>query len=133
MGLPNTLAGLVGMIIFIVFIVSIAASDVYPDQTQGITSAQNNFINNLNSSVNTTVPNQGFWGTILGLTGLDGVYNFITNFFSMIVSFIILVGGYILLLFGIATTIPVEFAVFFVLIASSGIIYVLKLIFMSGD
>jgi hypothetical protein len=133
MGLPNTLAGLVGIIIFIVFIVAISAPDVYPDQTAQITSSQTNFINNFNNSVNTSTPNPGFWGTILGLTGLDGIYNFITNFFSMIVSFVILVGGYILLLFGIATTIPSEFAVFFVLIASSGIIYVLKLIFMSGD
>jgi len=135
MGLPQSLAGIVGFLIFIIFIVSISASDVYPDQTKQITDSQNNFIANFNKTVNTTASqeNPGFWGTILGLTGLDGIYNFITNFFSMIVSFVIMVGGYILLFFGISTTIPSEFYVFFALLGSGLIIAVVKLIFLSGD
>lgn len=135
MGFPQTLSGIVGILIFVIFIVSISASDVYPDQTKKITGAQNNFIANFNSSVNTTATaeNPGFWGTILGFTGLDGIYNFITNFFSMIVSFVIMVGGYILLFFGIATTIPSDFYVLFALIGSGLIIAIVKLIFFSGD
>ena len=135
MGLPQSLAGIVGFLIFIIFIISISASDIYPDQTKSITDSQNNFINNFNKSVNTTATqgNIGFWGTVLGITGLDGIYNFITNFFSMIVSFIIMVGGYILLFFGIATTIPSDFYVFFALIGSGLIIAIVKLIFLNGD
>lgn len=135
MGLPQSLAGIVGFLIFVIFIVSISASDVYPDETEKITDAQNNFIANFNNSVNATASseNQGFWSTILGFTGLDGIYNFITNFFSMIVSFIIMVGGYILLFFGIATTIPSDFYVFFALIGSGLIIAIVKLIFLNGD
>jgi len=133
MGLPNSLSGMLGFLIFIVFIVAIAATDVYPDETQAITSAQNNFIANFNNSVNTTAENPGFWGTVLGITGLDGIYNFITNFFSMIVSFVILVGGYLLLFFGISTALPTEFYVLFAIFGSSLIIGIVKLIFFSGD
>lgn len=135
MGLPNTLAGIVGMLIFIIFIISISASDVYPDQTKSITDAQNNFIENFNNSVNSTAStnNPGFWGALMGFTGLDGIYDFIINFFSMIVSFVIMVGGYILLFFGIATTIPSDFYVFFALIGSGLIIAVVKLIFLNGE
>lgn len=133
MGLPQSLAGIVGFLIFIIFIVSISASDIYPDQTKQITDSQNNFIANFNNSVNTTAVNPGFWGTVLGLTGLDGIYNFITNFFSMIVSFVIMVGGYILLFFGIAATIPSDFYVFFALMGSGLIIAIVKLIFLNGD
>lgn len=135
MGVPHTLAGIVGFLIFVIFIVALSASDVYPDQTQAITSAQNNFIANFNNSVNVTASseNEGFWGTILGFTGLDGIYNFVINFFSMIVSFVIMVGGYILLFFGIATSIPSDFYVFFALIGSGLIIAIVKLIFLNGD
>jgi len=135
MGLPQSLAGIVGFLIFVIFIVSISASDVYPDQTQQITDAQNNFIANFNNSVNMSASNenQGFWGTLMGITGLDGIYNFITNFFSMIVSFVIMVGGYILLFFGIATTIPSDFYVFFALLGSGLIIAIAKLIMLNGE
>jgi len=135
MGLPNTLAGIIGLLIFVIFIVAISASDIYPAETTRITSAQNNFIANFNNSVNATASqeNQGFWGTILGFTGLDGIYNFITNFFSMVVSFVIMIGGYILLFFGIATSVPSDFYVFFALIGSGLIIAVVKLIFLNGD
>jgi len=135
MGLPNTLAGIVGMLIFVIFIVAISASDIYPAETKSITTAQNTFINNFNKSVNSTASqeNPGFWGTVLGITGLDGIYNFITNFFSMIVSFMIMVAGYILLFFGIAVSVPSDFYVFFALMGSGLIIAVLKLIFMNGE
>lgn len=135
MGLPNTLAGIIGVLIFIIFIVAISASDIYPADTARITNAQNNFIANFNNSVNATASqeNPGFYRWVLGLTGLDGVYNFVTNFFSMIVSFVIMVGGYILLFFGIATSIPSDFYVFFALIGSGLIIAIVKLIFLNGD
>lgn len=135
MGLPNTLAGIVGFLIFIIFIVAISASDVYPSQIKTITDSQNNFIANFNNSVNATASgsNQGFWGTILGLAGLDGIYSFIVNFFSMIVSFVIMVGGYILLFFGIAVTIPSDFYVFFALMGSGLIIAIAKLIMLNGE
>lgn len=134
MGLPNSLAGIVGFLIFVIFIIAISASDVYPDQTAKITSAQNNFIANFNNSVNSTATtqNEGFWGIIMGATGLDGIYTFITNFFSMITSFIIMVGGYILLFFGIATTLPGDFYIFFALLGSNIIIAIVLLIFFSG-
>lgn len=134
MGLPTSLSGVVGFLIFIIFMIAISASDVYPDQTAKITSAQNNFIANFNNSVNATASNEnpGFWGTVLGLTGLDGIYNFITNFFSMIVSFVIMVGGYILLFFGIATTLPSDFYILFAIFASNAIIAIVLLIFLSG-
>jgi len=135
MGLPQSLAGIVGFLIFIIFIVSISASDIYPDETKRITDAQNNFIANFNNSVNSSASsgNSGFWGIIMDFTGLDGIYNFITNFFSMIVSFIIMVGGYILLFFGISTTIPSDFYVFFALIGSGLIIAIAKLIMLNGE
>lgn len=135
MGLPASLSGIVGFLIFVIFIIAISASDVYPDQTAKITSAQNNFISNFNNSVNTTASssNQGFWGFIMGATGLDGIYTFIVNFFSMITSFIIMVGGYIGLFFGIATTLPSDFYVLFAIVGSSLIIAIVKLVFLSGD
>lgn len=135
MGLPTTLSGMIGFLIFIMFIIAISASDVYPDQTKQITDAQNNFIANFNSTINqtATADNPGFWGTVLGITGLDGIYNFITNFFSMIVSFVIMVGGYILLFFGVSTTLPKEVYVLFAIFGSSLIIGIVKLIFFSGD
>lgn len=135
MGLPSSLSGIVGFLIFVIFIISISASDVYPDQTASITNAQNNFIANFNNSVNTTASteNQGWFDRAMGALGLDGIYSFITNFFSMVVSFIIMVGGYILLFFGIAGTIPSDFYVLFALMGSGLIIAVVKLVFLSGD
>lgn len=135
MGLPTTLSGMIGFLIFVIFIIAISASDVYPDKTKQITDAQNNFIANFNNSVNSTASseNNGFWDTILGFTGLDGIYNFIINFFSMVVSFIIMVGGNILLFFGISTSLPTEIYVLFAIFGSSLIIGIVKLIFFRGD
>lgn len=136
MGLPTTLAGISGFIIFIVFVVAISASDLYPAQSQIIVDSQNEFYDNLNRTTNiTATPEEspGFWRTIFGLVGLDGIYVFITNFFSMLVSFIVLQVGYVFLFFGIAGTIPPEFYLLFAILGMSAIIAILKLIFMSGD
>lgn len=135
MGLPTTLSGMIGFIIFIIFIIAISASDVYPDETKSITDTQNRFLASMNKTTNSTATadNPGFWGTILGITGLDGIYNFITNFFSMLVSFMIMVIGYTGLFLLIPSTLPTEFLVIFVILASSIIIGILKLVFFNGD
>jgi len=133
MGLPTTLSGIVGFILFVIFLLSISVSDIYPDQTKSITDAQSNFLNTMNTTKNSTATNPGFWGTVMGITGLDGIYNFITNFFSMIVSFMIMVIGYTGLFLLIPLTVPAEFLVIFIILVSYVIIAILKLIFLNGE
>ena len=135
MGLPGTLAGIVGMIIFIIFMIGISASDIFPDESQKVRIAQEDFTNALNrstSSVNST-SEVGFVSKLLGAVGLDGIYDFIRNFLSMLVAFIVMVVQYLLLFIGITTILPSEFYVFFALISSGLIIAIIKLVFLSGD
>lgn len=123
------------MIIFIVFIMGMSAGDMFPDESQKIINSQNDFIKSLNQSMNTsqTQSEIGFWGNIRGALGIDGIYDFIRNFFSMLVSFIVMLVQYLFFFIGISQILPTEFYVFFALICSGLSIAILKLIFLAGD
>jgi hypothetical protein len=116
-------------------IIGLSATDLYPDESNKVIASQNTFYSNLNSSTNSTTSTTagGFWSSLFGIAGLDGIYNFIINFFSILISFIVMIVSYLLLLIGISTTLPKEFYVFFALMGSSMIIAIVKLIFLSGD
>jgi hypothetical protein len=139
MGLPTTLAGIAGFLIFVVLIIGMSASDLYPNETAKIQQTQDNYLNALNISTNTSAPAApaSFWdnpiASVLNLVGLDGIYTAILNFFGMIITFIVMMVGSLFLFMGIASTIPAEVAVFFAIIASSAIIAIVKLIFLSGE
>jgi len=135
MGFPTTLFGVFGFIIAAIFLIAMSASDLYPDETKAIEDSQDAFINNLNRTANSTITptaDTGFWGTIFGLTGLDGIYTFVTNILSMGISFMIMIVQYILLFFGIAVSIPSEFYVLFILMGMSAIVAIIK-IFLWGE
>lgn len=135
MGFPTTLFGVFGFIIAVIFLIAISASDLYPDETNAIKDSQSAFLENLNKTANSSITpsaDTGFWGTIFGLTGLDGIYTFITNILSMGVSFMIMIVQYILLFFGIATSIPSEFYLLFALMGLSAIVAIIK-IFLWGE
>jgi hypothetical protein len=135
MGLPSTLAGIAGFIIFVIFIIGISATDIYPDETSKIVTSHNNFRAGLNATLNATSSTQsenGFWQNIFGVTGLNGIYNFIVGFMSMVVSFIVMMTQYLLLFIGISATLPTEFYVLFALLMSSSIIAIVLLIFLNG-
>ena len=135
MGFPTTLFGVFGFIIATIFLIAMSASDLYPDETAAIESSQAEFIDNLNQTANSTVTptaETGFWGTIFGLTGLEGIYTFVTNILSMGISFMIMIVQYILLFFGIAVSIPAEFYLLFVLMGMSAIVAIIKL-FLWGE
>jgi hypothetical protein len=135
MGFPTTLAGIAGFLIACMFLIGISATDVFPDETQKIVHSQNDFTNALNRStapVNTS-SDVGFFGSLLGVVGLDGIYDFIRNFLSLLVSFIVMMVQYLLLFIGISTILPTEFYLFFALIISGTVIAIVKLIFIAGD
>jgi Mg2+ and Co2+ transporter CorA len=128
MGLPTTLAGISGFLIFVVLILAISASDLYPDRTAGIRQNQAQFSTYLNATTNQTV-SQGTdaWSAI------TNVFNFITGVFGMIIVFISLEMQYALFFVGIAVILPPEFYVLFALVGSSIIISIIKLLFLAGD
>jgi hypothetical protein len=135
MGLPSTLGGIAGFLIAVIFILGISATDVFPDQSQHIKASQNDFTSALNRS---TAPinsssDVGFFGKLLGSVGLDGIYDFIRNFLSLLVAFIVMIVSYLFLFVGISTILPSEFYLLFALLASASIIALIKLIFLSGD
>ena len=135
MGLPTTLGGLAGFLIAVIFIIGIAATDVFPDESQKIVTSQNDFTIAMNRStapVNSST-DVGFFGKLLGVVGLDGIYDFIRNFLSLLIAFIVMVVSYLLLFMGIATILPTEFYLLFALIISASIIAIIKLIFIAGD
>lgn len=135
MGLPSTLGGIAGFLIAVIFIIGISATDVFPDESQKIVTSQTDFTNALNRStapVNSST-DVGFFGKLLGVVGLDGIYDFIRNFLSLLVAFIVMIVSYLLLFIGIATILPTEFYLLFALIISASIIALIKLIFLSGD
>jgi len=135
MGFPTTLFGVFGFIIAVIFLIAMSASDLYPDETNAIKDSQSVFIENLNKTANSSITptaDTGFWGTIFGLTGLEGIYTFVTNILSMGVSFMIMIVQYILLFFGIAVSIPGEFYLLFILMGMSAIVAIIK-IFLWGE
>jgi purine-cytosine permease-like protein len=135
MGLPSTLGGIAGFIIAIIFLIGISATDLYPNQSKNIVTSQNDFTRALNQSTQTvnSTSDVGFFGRILGVVGLDGIYDFIRNFLSMLVSFIVMMVQYVFMFIGIATILPTEFYLLFALMISGTIIALIKLIFLSGD
>ena len=135
MSLPTTLAGIAGFLITVIFLIGISATDIFPDESQKIVHSQTDFTNALNQSVTpiTTSTDIGFFGSLLGVVGLDGIYDFIRNFLSLLVSFIVMIVSYLFLFIGIATILPTEFYLLFALIISGSIIAIVKLIFIAGD
>ena len=129
MGLPNTLAGNIGLIVFVVFILAYAGQDLFPGETQGLRNSQMQFRTDMNTSLNTSIPvasQEGFWAA------LAGVGNAILNFFSMIVSFIIMIINYEVFFLGIAGLVPAEFYILFFLLQISTMVSIILLIALAG-
>ena len=128
MGLPNTLSGNIGLIVFVVFIIGIAASDIYPDESASVRNAQQDFSGNLNIIINSTSPTaeEGFWNS------LAGVGNYLMNFFDMIISFLYMVIQYEILFISIAAIVPTEFYLLFALLQISTIVSIILLIALAG-
>jgi hypothetical protein len=135
MGIPTTLAGSAGFVIACIFLIGVASTDVFPDQSARIIHSQTDFTNALNQSVAPmdTTTDIGFFGSLLGAVGLNGIYDFIRNFLSLLVSFIVMSMQYVLLFVGISSILPTEFYLFFALIISGSIISIIKLIFIAGE
>ena len=132
MALPQTLAGISGFIIFIAVVLGITAADIFPEQTTNIQDTQTNMINVASSMTNGTQEPSTI-SSILGIVGLDAIYQYITNFLYIMGSFIVLFFQYLLMFLGIALLVPPEFYVFFAVMGMTSIIAILKLIFLSGD
>jgi len=131
--LPNTLSGLAGFFVFVVVILGMTAPDLFPDEAAAIGETQANMVRTAASMTNTTTQEQGALAEALGLGGLEGIYNFVTNYLYLLGSFIVLFFQYLGMFIGIALIVPSEFYVFFGIISISTIIAVVKLIFLSGD
>ncbi len=134
MGLPSTLGGISGFILTIIFIIGMSATDIFPDESQQLKTSELDFANALNR---TTSPGNasdiGFFDKILGVVGLDGIYDFIRNFLSMLVAFVVMSVQALFLFLGIASILPTEFYLFFALITSATITAIIKLVFFSGE
>jgi len=134
MGLPTTLGGIVGFMIATIFIISMSATDIFPDESQKLKTSQMDFANALNRTTSPGEVSQiGFFERMLGVVGLDGIYDFVRNFLSMLVSFIVMSVQGLFLFIGISAVLPMEFYLLFALIMSSLIVALIKLIFLSGD
>lgn len=132
MGLPTTLAGMVGFIIFVVFIVAITVPNLNSQDAITVRNMQNNFVTN--TSVNSSSLNQtsGFWSFIGTVTGLNGVYDFIIGFIQMILNFITLCLAYLGIFTTVFSSVPAVFYVIFLVLASSLIVGIIKLIALRG-
>lgn len=135
MGLPTTLSGMLGFIIFLIFVIALIAPQLHNADASRLNKAQNDFLKNMNSSVNSTSTseNEGFWGLIGNATGLNGIYDFIVGFFQTAISFIILALAYFLAFIGISGIIPPVFYVFFAIFGAGAIVGIVKLIALRGD
>jgi hypothetical protein len=128
MGLPTTLAGLAAFLIFVVLIVSMSASDLYPNQSNGIRATQERFDTYLNATTNQSVSQStDVWSAI------TNVFNFITGIFGMILTFIAGMVQYVLFFLGIVRQLPPEFYILFAIIGSTSIVLIIKLIFLAGE
>jgi len=134
MGMPSTIGGISGFILAVIFVIGMSASDIFPDESQKLKTSELDFANALNR---TTSPGNtsdiGFFERILGVVGLDGIYDFIRNFLSMLVAFVVMSVQALFLFVGIATILPTEFYLFFALMTSATITAIIKLIFLAGD
>jgi len=133
MGLPQTLAGIAGFMIFIVVILGLTAPDVFPDQSAEIVSTQQDITNAARQVTNQSTGEQSIASEILGIAGLDGIYNYISNFLYIIGKFIVIFFQYLAMFLGIALILPPEFYVFFGIMGITTIVAIVKLIFLSGD
>lgn len=134
MGIPSTIGGISGFILAAIFIIGMSATDIFPDESQKLITSELEFANALNRTTSPgNVSDIGIFDKILGVVGLDGIYDFIRNFLSMLVAFIVLSVQALLLFVGIATILPIEFYLFFALMISATITALIKLIFFSGD
>jgi len=133
MGLPQTLAGIAGFMIFIVVILGLTAPDIFPDQSANIVSTQNDITNAAKQVTNQSTGEQSLASEILGIAGLDGIYNYISNFLYIIGKFIVIFFQYLAMFLGIALILPPEFYVFFGIMGITTIVAIVKLIFLSGD
>jgi hypothetical protein len=134
MGLPSTIGGISGFILAILFIIGMSATDIFPDESQKLKTSELDFANALNITTSPGDPsNIGFFERLLGVIGVDGIYDFIRNFLSMLVAFIVMSVQALFLFIGIATILPTEFYLFFALITSATITAIIKLVFFSGE
>ena len=131
--LPNTLSGLAGFMIFVVVILGMTAPDLFPSEVEDIQNTQEDMRQTATHMTNTTSGEPSAVSDLLGLAGLDGIYNFITNYLYLMGQFIVLFFQYVAMFMGISLMIPTEFYVFFAIIGMSTIISIVKLIFLAGD
>lgn len=133
MGLPTTLYGTLGFIIFVVFIVAITVPSLNNKDAETINTMQTELFKN--DSVNSSSLNQscGFSCFIGTITGLNGVYDWIIGFFQMIGKFITLAFAYVGIFTTVFLQIPPIFYIIFMLVSLSAIVAIVKLIFLSGD
>ena len=131
--LPNTLSGLAGFIIFVVLVLGMTAPDLFPSHIEEITTTQNNIALTAGQITNNTAQGENIISDILGVAGLDGIYNIIFNILYITGAFVVLMFEYVTMFLGIALIVPTEFYVFFAIIGMSTIIALVKLIFLAGD
>jgi hypothetical protein len=134
-GLPTTLAGMAGFIIFVAFLVGLTVPNLNSSDAENVKSLQTEFVSSMNQSTNhsTSTSGSGFWGFVGVATGTNGIYDFIVGFFSMVISFMELVLAYLGIYVLLAGQLPVVFYVLFAVLTSSIIIGIIKLIFIRGD
>lgn len=135
-GLPTTLQGMAGFMIFVVFILVLTVPNLHNDDATSITTAQTDFQAKLNSttnsSTNPTAPS-GFWSFLGSALGINGIYDFIIGFFQVLISFFMLILTYLGIFVGVSSSLPSIFFVIFAIMASSVIIGIIKLIALSGE
>jgi len=126
MGLPQTLAGIAGFMIFIVVILGLTAPDIFSDQSADIVATQQDITNAAMHVTNQSTGEQrSLVSEILGVAGLDGVY--------ILGKFIVIFFQYLAMFLGIALILPSEFYVFFGIMGITTIVSIVKLLFLSGD
>jgi hypothetical protein len=123
MGIPSTLAGLIGFVVAVIFIIGMAATDIFPDNSRAIQNSNADLTHALNSTMNITQSEPGLLSSLLA----------VPSFLGVIIAFIVLMVQYVLLFVGIATILPTEFYLLFALIVIGSIVAIVKLVFMSGD
>lgn len=120
MGLPRTLIGIMGFIIFVVFMIGISATDLYPDKSNDIKNAQTIIISEINYSMNTSEESSTSYypGWVLSIGHIiSAMFAYVSMLFASLALFL-----------GLSTTLPQEFYLLFALIASSAIISIVLLL-----
>lgn len=135
MGMPQTLGGVFGMMVFLAFLIGMIIPDTMSQDAQDVKVLQDSFRDRLNSTVNSnsTGSSEGFWGFVGKVTGLNGIYDFVLGFFQTVIAFIELIFAQFGIFINLSAQVPTTFYVFFALMLTSVFIVVIKLIFLSGD